>query len=257
MQKRYLAPSVKKAFDILSLVSSKRDGKGLNEISKDLNMAKSTVHGITSALEDIGALKRNATTKRYTLGFTLFELARHAYSQVELKDIALPFMEELMDLSQASVFLGVLNWEHLTIVEIVESRHELKITSPIGTTISLFAGAAGKVFLSDMDKIEVENLIRSKGIKKYTENSITDPNQYLQELSRVKEREVAIDDEEYIPGVRAVSSPIKNEEHLIAAIWVVGFKAILDDSKMDSLIENTKATALKISKEASKQSIWV
>jgi len=141
MVKGYFAPSVHKAFEILKLVSSTNEGMGISEIARNLNMAKSTVHGMTSALEELGAIIRDPTTKQYTLGFTLFELGKKAYSQIDLKDLARPVMEDLMERTETSVFLGVLNGDHVTILDVVESKNDLKITSPIGTTIPLFAGA--------------------------------------------------------------------------------------------------------------------
>ena len=159
--KRYGAPSVKKAFEILGVLSTSKEGLGVSEIARGLNMAKSTVHGMTSALEELGAVMRDPQTKRYRLGLTLFELGRLAYSQIDLKTLARPIMEELMEMTQASVFLGISSWDHhVTILDIVESKQDLKITAPIGTTIPLFAGAVGKVFLASMEKEQTEKIIR-------------------------------------------------------------------------------------------------
>jgi len=58
--KRYGAPSVKKAFAILSAVASSRDGLGVSELARGLKMAKSTVHGMTAALEEVGAVLKLA-----------------------------------------------------------------------------------------------------------------------------------------------------------------------------------------------------
>ena len=241
--KRYDAPSVKKAFEILGALSSSKEGLGVSEIARGLNMAKSTVHGMTSALEELGAVMRDPTTKRYRLGFTLFELGRLAYSQIDLKTLARPIMEDLMEKSQASVFLGILNWDHVTVLDIVESRQDLKITAPIGTTIPLFAGAVGKVFLASMAEEQTEKIIQSKGLTRFTENTIIDPELYYQELKRVRIMGYAVDDEEYILGVRAVASPIMGLGQLMSAIWVVGFKASLGEKKMKELIKATKKAA--------------
>jgi IclR family KDG regulon transcriptional repressor len=246
MAKGYFAPSVKKAFEILKVVSSSREGMGISEIARDLKMAKSTVHGMTSALEELGAVLRDPFTKRYTLGFTLFELGKRAYSQIDLKDFARPVMEDLMEKTQASVFLGVLNRDHVTILDVVESRDDIKITSPIGTTLSLLAGAAGKIFLAQMEEAQAVKLIRSKGLTRYTEKTITDPEQYLQEIRIVRMQGYATDDEEYLMGVRAVAAPIKGVGHLMSAIWAVGFKASLDEGKMKALTAQTKEAAERI-----------
>lgn len=255
MVKKYLAPSVKKAFDILKTVSQSREGMGLNEIARTLKMAKSTAHGITAMLEELGALTRDPSTKKYKLGLTLFELGRRAYSQIDLREIARPFMEELMEKSDASVFLGILNWEHTTILDIVESRHDFKITAPVGTRIPLLAGAVGKVFLALMEEEQALRLIRTKGLKRYTENTITDPKKHFQEIERVRQMGYAIDDEEYIPGVRAAASAIKGEGHIMSAIWAVGFKASLDENKMKTLGEMTKSAAESIRRRMKEKAV--
>lgn len=243
MSKGYSAPSVIKAFEVLKLIASAREGLGISEIARGLDMAKSTVHGMTCALEELGAVRRDPATKRYTLGFTLFELGKTAYSQIDLKDTARPVMEGLMEKTHASVFLGVLNWDHVTILDIVEPRTDLKITSPIGATIPLLAGAVGKVFLAMMDDEQIWKAVRSKGLTPFTPNTVTDPDRYVDEIRSVRDRGFATDDEEYILGVRAVAAPVVDESHLMAAIWAVGFKAGLDEEKMKVLTVLTKEAA--------------
>jgi DNA-binding IclR family transcriptional regulator len=253
MKKGYFAPSVKKAFEILRLISSNREGLGISEIARDLRIAKSTVHGMTSALEESGAIRRDPETKRYTLGITLFELGRLAYAKIDLKDIARPVMNELVEKTQVSAFLGVLNWDHVTIIDLVEPRTELKITAPIGTTIPLLAGAAGKVFLAMMEEEQAVKWIRSKGLTKYTPRSITDQETYIQEIRAAKARGFATDDEEYLLGVRAVAAPIQGGDQAISAIWVVGFKASLDEEKMKTLVEGTRDAGRAIRKKIETQ----
>lgn len=251
--KRYGAPSVKKAFAILSAISSSRDGLGVSELSRDLGMAKSTVHGMTSALEEVGAVMRDPLTKRFKLGFALFEIGRSAYSQIDLKTSARPVMEELMAKTQTSVFLGILNWDHVTVLDIVESRQDFKITAPVGTTIPLLAGAVGKVFLASMDEEQVLKIINSKGLPRFTENTIADPESYYEELKQVGKQGYAVDDEEYILGVRAVASPLKGLGQLRSAIWIVGFKASLDEKRMETLTRETHWAARTISRRIQEQ----
>ncbi len=253
MIKKYGAPSVKKAFAILNAVSAVKDGLGVSELAKQLKMAKSTVHGMTSALEELGAVMRNPVTKKYKLGFTLLEIGRSAYSQVDLKAAARPITEELMEKTRTSVFLGIQNWDHVTILDIVEARQDLNITAPVGSTIPLLAGAVGKVFLASMDENQAFKHIKSKGLPQFTDNSIVDLDRYRNELKRVREKGYAIDDEEYIPGVRAAASPLMELGQLRSAIWAVGFKASLDDKKLKNLAIQTHKTAGAVSRRIQDQ----
>ncbi|MFO7598329.1 MAG: IclR family transcriptional regulator [Candidatus Desulfacyla sp.] len=248
MATTYQAPSVTKAFHILRLISKARLGLGITEIADRLEMSKGTVHGIVSALENSGAIMRAPITKKYTLGVTLFELGKQAYSQFDLKDLARPVMESLMGRVSETVYLGVLNRNHITILDIVESSQDHKITSPKGTIIPLFAGATGKVILASMDPDQALRIIKNDGLPRFTEHTVTDTDRYLEEVIRAREEGFATDDEEYIPGVRAVAAPIKGWRHLISAIWVVGFKRSVDRDKMAELIGATKAAAGEISR---------
>jgi DNA-binding IclR family transcriptional regulator len=246
MDKKYKAPTVKKAFQILDLIAASDHGLKISDLSKTLNISKSTVHGITMALEEIGAVQRDVPTKRYTPGLTLFELGRAAYARIDLKLLARPLMEDLMLKTRESVFLGVKNGDHVTIVDIVESMQDLKITSPIGTTIPLMAGAIGKVFLSSMTDEQALAYMCSKELACYTENTITDQERFVQEIRSVRNTGYAFDNEEYIQGVRAVASPIRSNGHLTAAIWVVGFTPSMDQDKMKAVAKQITRTAQEI-----------
>ncbi len=245
--KKYGAPSVKKAFAILNAVSSSRDGMGVSELANKLKLAKSTVHGMTSTLEELGAVMREPRTKKYKLGFTLLEIGRSAYSQIDLKTAARPVTEALMEKSGTSIFLGILNWDHVSILDIVEARQDLNITAPVGSNIPLLAGAVGKVFLATMDREQASRIIRSSRLPRFTDNSIADPELYCMELEQVREKGYAVDDEEYIMGVRAVASPLTGLGQLRSAIWAVGFKTSLDDSRMKALAKDTLKAAKSIS----------
>jgi DNA-binding IclR family transcriptional regulator len=251
--KKYGAPSVKKAFAILSAISASKEGMGVSDLAKKLKMAKSTVHGMTSALEELGAVMRDPLTKKYKLGFTLLEIGRSAYSQIDLQTSARPVTEELMERTQTSVFLGIQNWGQVTILDIVESRQDLNITAPVGSTIPLFAGAVGKVFLASISQEQAVKILKSKGLPRFTDNSIVDVDLYLKELRQVREKGYAVDDEEYILGVRAVAAPLMGLGQLRSAIWAVGFKASLDEKKMQILTAETQKAAKTVSRRIQEQ----
>ena len=248
MAKKYQAPSVKKAFHILQLISQSTHGLGITELASRLCMSKGTVHGVVSALEELGAAVRNPVTKKYQLGITLLELGRLSYSQADIKDVAKPLMKEVMEKTGATVYVGVLNKDHITILDIVESREDLKITSPKGSTIPLFAGATGKVMLAFMSDEQCEQIIREKGLPRFTARSITDPERFMDEIRLVRKRGYATDYEEYLAGVWAAAAPIHGWKQIPSAIWAVGFKTSLNQRGMQNLIENTTHAARQITR---------
>ena len=242
----YSAPSVKKAFKILYAISEGSTGLGISDLSKKLKIGKSTVHGITSALEEMGVLVRDPIHKRYTVGYSLLELCRTNYAKIELKDLARKPMEKLMEKVGETIFLGVLNGDHVTIVDTVESRNEMKITSPPGTRLPLLSGATGRVILSKIEKEKVKEIIQKKGLTRYTSKTVMDPKQFLKEIELVNKRGYAMDDEEYITGVRAVAAPLIAASSAPAALWVVGFTSTMDDQKVKTVIREIQETIQEI-----------
>jgi DNA-binding IclR family transcriptional regulator len=245
----YLAPSVKKAFQILRVIANSERGLGINELSRRLGISKSTIHGIAATLEEIGVLTRNPFNKRYTLGYVILELSRRELSRMPLREIARRYMEELMEVTGETVFLGIFDNGHILILDSVESNKELKITSPSGTKIPPDAGGVGRLFFAHMEENKALHLLTTRGLTRYTEHTTTDINIYLEELKEVKKRGYTIDREEYLRGVRAVAAIIKAEAPPLAAIWVVGFSSSLTDTKLQKVIESTLDAAAAISHE--------
>ena len=243
---RYFVPSVVKAFRILEIISESRMDMSISELSRRLGLSKGTVFAIATTLEGLGVLVRDSGTKRFSLGYTLLELGRKAFVRQDVREIARKAMEELAERVEETVFLGVLNGDHVTILDVVESKRELKITAPSGTRLPLLAGATGKVFLATMDRERAGEVINSLGLPVYTPNSITDVHRFMEEIEEARERGFATDDEEYIRGVRAVACPL-GAHPLPHAIWVVGFSASLDDGKMARVIEDLRKTSHSIS----------
>jgi len=245
----YRAPTVKKAFQILERIAKRDKLMTISDLSRELNISKSTVHGIARALEATGAVVRDEKTKRYTLGMTLFELARAGHARISLKDIARPIMEDLMRSTQQSVFLGMRSNDHVSIIDIVESTQDFKITAPIGTRVPLLAGAIGKAFLSSMEEDRAVSLVRTIGLRRFTEKSVNDSDRYMKEIGEARTSGYGLDDEEYIQGVRAVAAVIHSSTQQMSAVWVVGFTPSMSADRMPLIAMETKRAAEEISKK--------
>ncbi len=242
----YSAPSVKKAFKVLYAISDASDGLGISDLSKQLKIGKSTIHGITAALEELGILVRDPVHKRYTMGYSLLELCRTTYAKMEVKDVARKPMERLMRVVGETVFLGVLNGDHVTILDVVESSNEMKITSPPGSKLPLLVGATGRVLLAQLEKEKAREIVQRMGLVRYTSKSVTDPKQFLKEVVKAKELGYAIDDEEYISGIWAVASPLLSTPMHPSALWVAGFTSTLDDQKIKAVVREIQKTVQEI-----------
>jgi len=247
MTTRYQAPTVGKAFRILEHVCRADQGSTISEIARELSMGKSTVHGVTVALEETGALVRDPETKRYLPGMMLYRLGRAAHARFDLERIAHPFMVELGDRTHEAVALGVRSGDHVWVLDAVPAGRDLEITVRPGTRIPLLAGATGKVVLAAMEDHRAREAIRSSGLPAHTESSITDADEYMEVVRAVRSRGYSTDDEEYLSGVRAVAAPLNAPGRPTTVIWVVGFTSSMSLEKMGRVAEDIVRTADAIS----------
>jgi len=243
----YNAPLVYKAFSILTEVANAPSQLGISDLAHVLDISKSTVYGITKALIDVGALHQEQETKKFRLGPALVRLGTQALGGMDLRAVARPFMEELSQKFRETVFLGTFDGKRITIVEKVDSPAELRISSPIGTRIPLYAGATGKVFLAGLSESEVKKLLKEKPIRRFTENTITDPEKYLEELQNVRRLGYATDFDEYIRGVNAICVPLPNPGRWPdTALWMVGFSSSFTRENVSKAIKAALQTANQI-----------
>ena len=242
----YEAPAVQKAFELLAMVADAAEGSGVSELSAALGYSKGTVHGLVQALLKAGALDQNPQRKKLFLGPALVELAFKSRSYRRTIQQAQPLLDQLRDRIGLTVFLGMVSRSRVMIIAAAEASHPLKLSSPPGTSLPVLAGALGKMFLSRLDDEKALEVIRRHGLTRYTPKSITDEQAYLKELARVRREGYAVDDEEYLPGVRAVALSLGNHRGLSLALWAVGFAGSMARQAMPGIVREVLDTAEKL-----------
>lgn len=247
----YNAPLIYKTFSLLEEVAANQSNLGVSDLSRRLNISKSTIFGITQALADLGALRQDPVTKKFRLGPTLVKLGNQALSGVNLRAVAKPFMIELSQMYQETVFLGTFDEQYgSTIVDKADSPAKLKITSPIGTRLPMFAGVTGKVFMSLQREPNLKMLLKEKELPRFTENTITDVDAYMKELDQVRRQGYATDFEEYLRGVNAIGIPLVDPwGRLAGALWMVGFSHSFSGEILEQAVQSTLKAAEQINLE--------
>ncbi len=244
------APAVDRAVLILETLAAGVAPLGVSEISRRLHLNKSTVHDILVTLARHHLVERDQSAKTYRLGWKLTELAQHANRRHDLRGLAHQPLVALAHTVAETVFLGAYHNTQILIVDKEEAPHDFKITSPLGRRLNYAAGAFGKIFLAALTEIEAHKLMRTRALPAFTPNSIVKTTLLREELRKVRTHGYALDDEEYLTGVRATAAPVNDARgRVVAALCVVGMKARLP---MDKLLRITKAvrhTAEEISRQ--------
>ena len=104
----YYIQSIKRATQILNSFTPQEKGLSITELSKKLNLHKSTIHRILVTLEDESLVVKNQITQKYRLGIKLFELGHLVQDQMEIRAYALPIMKEFAQKTEESVDLNII-----------------------------------------------------------------------------------------------------------------------------------------------------
>lgn len=242
-----LVQSIDRAFDILEVLVENSEGLGVTEISNELNIHKSTVYRLLSTLQYRGYVKQNNEGK-YKIGLKLFEVGSLVINNIDLRKEVDPYLREIMKISQETVHLGVLDDNDVVYIDKVESHNTIRMYSRIGRRNHASSTSLGKVLLAYSDDEVVEEVIEEDGLKKLTENTITDKDEFYSHLSKIREQGYAIDDEEQEYGIRCIAGPIFNHKgDIIAAFSISGPVMRMTLEKVDSLKEVVKEYSEKIS----------
>lgn len=204
--------SAGRVLDIIELMSSRRRGLSVTEISYDLGFPISSTHALLRTLVERSYLMLDPVSRTYSLGARLFEIGSRYIEQVSLVDVVGEPMRRLRDRCDETISLGVLDGEGVIIVRKNESSRALRIGNPLGTRLPVDVSAMGKAILACWP---VPDLIRFlEGVSPHRDKRATkaDRHRLLQELEGIRQSGIAYDLEESTEGVCAVAAAIDEGE---------------------------------------------
>ena len=240
--------SLARAIQIMECIAKNHNSVSLTQISQELGLSKSTVHGLISTLEDFNYVYQDQVTGLYQLGLKLFEMGQVVYSSMNLRTIAYPVLVELSQRYEETIHLALLSGSEVVYIEKVDSSRSVRIISQIGGRNPTYCTGVGKVLLAGLKENEVETIIKATGMKKYTPNTIDNLEQLKLCLTEVSQKGYAYDLEEIEIGLRCVAAPIKNHQGTtIAAISLSGPANRVSDEMLALLSRDVVNAARKIS----------
>jgi IclR family acetate operon transcriptional repressor len=242
-------PAVDRAVRVLRALAA--DGAAaprLSDLGRQLGLSKSSLSDLLATLERHGLVERDGDSRGYRLGATLLALGSAALRRLDVAQLARPHLAGLRDATGETAVLHVPTADGAIIVARAESHHDLKVVAPLGHRLPRFAGAVAKVLLAARPEAEVARHLPRR-LPAFTPQSITAPGRYLRELRRVRRLGYAVDDEEYLPGVRAVSAPVRDARgRVVAALTAVGSSVRLTRNRLAAAARAVVAEADELSR---------
>ena len=200
--------SVERAIAILKSFSLEEPERGVGELSRELGWHKSTVSRLMTTLERGGLLARDPATRRYRLGVDLIGLAAQVVSYLDVREVARPVLRQLAEVCQETANLAVLDaGQVIDLDQFVPRMHQVTIIGWGRWRMPLHCTAAGKVLLAHLPQDELERTLPAQ-LERFTPHTITDIDDLLQELERVRYQGYAFAREELEEGLNAIAAPI-------------------------------------------------
>src|SRR5262245_29416428 len=219
----YLIQSVSRALDILEAFTANEGELGVTELSRRLKLHKNNVFRLLATLETRGYVEQDKESGNYRLGMKTFEVATVFTHHLGLVRQARPVLEQLAQVTGEAAYLGVLEGPSVVCVDVVEATQPVRVVSHLGRRLPAHAVALGKAQLAFRSPEEREDLWKREAPASPTGRTIVEASRLADELVRVVEREWAVEDEEFEPGVRAVAAPVRDyARRVVGAIGVRG-----------------------------------
>jgi IclR family KDG regulon transcriptional repressor len=246
-EKYFQLNTIIKTFRLIEILVTDR-AMSLADLCRFSNMPKTTVHRILLTLQSLGYVHQDKSSLKYMASIKFFELGSMIQQRLNIYEIAHPLMVDLCEQTNETVNLGFLDGIDIVCIDKVESQQQLKLDQPIGSRNKSYCTAFGKAILAYLPEDERRNLYEKYPLVSLTSKTLTSKSALEDELSIVRDRGYAVDDEEGVIGVRCVGAPIFSQNnHVIAGISIAGPSVRINIKDISHLGRLVADCAIKIS----------
>ncbi len=215
-QRRIGVQVIARAAEICRELAASPDGLTTAELAERLGLARPTAYRIIRALVDEDFV-RQTPFGRFTIGPAFIVIAGSI--QRGLRHHMRPFMEGLCKELDETIDLAMLDAGEALFVDQYVAVHGLRVVAHMGARLPLHCTASGKALLAALTPAKVAEVMAGP-LTRHTSNTITDLNVLRAELEKVRQTGVAYDHEEYVIGVCAVATPVRDAAGAIGALTV-------------------------------------
>lgn len=221
--------SVIRSGDVIEIIKN-LEGATLAEIYREADVSKSTAYHHLRTLESMGYVVENDGV--YDLGLKYLDVAGYVRDQLPLYRFGREATESLAERTGELAVLTSENMGKSVYIYQIHGNNSVNYGSHLGTRLDMHASAAGKAMLAQIKPDRLDRFLNDHELFSHTHHTITQEEELRDELTRIRERGIALDDEERILGMRGVAAPIIDERRgdLLGAIAIGGSTITIDDN---------------------------
>lgn len=247
---RRLAPALWRGIRVLELLATSPRAWTLTEIAQELDIAKSSVHGLCATLTEAGLIERG-NDGGYRLGVKVVDLANARLKSTDLPTEFYSIWQELDAFRREAAVVSVRDGADSVYVACRNSSQPLGVTFRIGMRLPACCTATGKAFLSTLPEEAVYELYDRYDFVRLTDNSIADVPALIAQLREVRTRGFSIDDGETREHMCSFGAPVYDHsgDSAAAGVAISFFKADLTPSKADEASRTIQWVAKQLSRK--------
>jgi DNA-binding IclR family transcriptional regulator len=207
-------------------------------------LPRSTTHRTAMRMIQLGWLEKPGD--RYRIGNRLFEIGSLAPIRLELREAALPFLQDLHQATKITVQLGVLDGTQILVVEKITGHRAMPMLSQVGGMIPAYCSALGRAILA-YSQPEVIEVALAGPLPARTPRTLTSRIPIMRELTAIPERGWAIEREEGNIGVSCVAAPIFGPlGDVVAALSVTGPSQLVRADRIGPAVRMAAAATSRV-----------
>ncbi len=235
--------SLERALGLLERMADAGGEVGLSELAASSGLPLPTIHRLVRTLVSCGYV-RQQPNRRYALGPRLIRLGESA-SRL-LGGWARPYLAELVEATGETADMALLDGDEVVYVAQVPSRHSMRMFTEVGRRLPPHSTGVGKALLADVPADRVRALLARTGMPAATEHTLTEPDAFVAELARIRERGYAVDDGEQEVGVRCLAVTVPGSP-TAAAISVSGPAGRVTAAAQERIVPVLREVARRLS----------
>jgi DNA-binding IclR family transcriptional regulator len=206
-----------KALAVLEVLLDEPSALSLGDIAARTDLPRQTVHRMVKQLEENALLRRDPGGDSYSVGPRMVDLGMQALTASSRAAPVRRVLQNLVNDLGETCNLGVLARDEVVYVERVECDWPLRIQYGVGSRVPLHATGIGKLLLAHLPARERRRLLRVMPLTQLTGRTITDPERLEEELTTIRRRGYAANDQENTPGLIGLAVPIRNPKGRVVA----------------------------------------
>ncbi len=244
-QNKTILQSVQRGLLIIKLFTAEKPVWGITEMSRELQLPKSTISRLIADLINEGYIKKAG--RKYRLGLSLLNLSGVIMSQLELHHEAYEPLKSLVSKINENAHISTLQGTQLIYILKVESKQTIRLLSHVGHYRPVSCSSPGKLLLAYRSKAVVDQVIK-EGLPKRGPNSVTDPEHFIKDLEKIRHDGFSVCIDEMNKDVISIAAPIKDYTgKVIASVSMAAPRHRIDKEDIPNYVQSLVRTGKEVS----------